>query len=406
MESNRQISKYLKNMDTQNIELLESNYSEINKKKNNKINNNYSNINFFDDLGKNISDAGKNIKGTVQDINKNVKGTAQDVIKNVKGTTKDIGKNISDRNQKIVQSTKGLTAKELFIKFNKETQKYNPAAFIPRGAALAMIRLNFLGFARKMYPAFLSEQELKDKNFDLENAARVKTLFDTKITQAWNELGGDASSLKKAIITGHDKPIFKTKKVKASQRAESSFYGYNECDNLPNTPFNEFLNNFDFSTIKFIKPVDKSGEVYSGACEATCISALIAAGGGVLTASINAIAKKGGAKDNPYQSGTQESNSVNNDLYNATQTGSLSYPPLTTTDEEEIRRIKLAALEDAKTKGLDSNTYVRESEAIEKEFDESKKYFGVIPKPAFWIGLGALVLVGGFITYRIIKNKK
>ncbi len=101
-----------------------------------------------------------------------------------------------------------------FVVFNEITQKFNPASMVPRSSALTGFRLNIFGLSRRIFPAFLTEQELQARGFNLANAKKARDAWE-KIQKAWRMLGGDPAHLKKAIMQGYNKPIFKTKKAKA-----------------------------------------------------------------------------------------------------------------------------------------------------------------------------------------------
>lgn len=287
--------------------------------------------------------------------------------------------------------------KDAFTLFASKTSKFNPAAAIPRAAALALVRLNWMGIARKLRPAVLSESELKAKNYDLANAAIVKAVWDKNIKEYWTVLGGDMSALKKAVEQGFNKPVFKTKKIQAAKKKESGFSNCNggecKCNGCSGcdggackclSPLNKFANQFDFS-VEESKYNQYAG--HSNACEGSCVASLIGAGGAIVIAAINAISKKAGAKDDPFVGGQA------NDP-------SLSFPPFTSSDTDVLKAIEIAALEDRRKHGLDPGTYEAEAAAIEEKYDTM---WGM-PKPLFYtvvvLGTGA-ILFGG---YKLIKH--
>lgn len=303
----------------------------------------------------------------------------KDQIENLKDQAKDTIDRVKD----------GKISKDDWKSISNKWNKFNPAATVPRAAGLGLVRINFLGIARKLYAGLLSEAELKAKNYDLANAAILRNLWDTKLKDHWEALGGDISSLKKAVKQGFDKPIFKTKKVKAAKAKEQGIS--NACGEEISklSDFNKWANEFDLSVADrdTALPIEKE---YLNACEASCIAALIAAGGGIVVAAINATAKKAGAKDDPFVGGK-------------TNDPELGMPPFTQMDEDALKAIELAALEDRRKHGLDADTYEAEYKAIEKKYDS---IWG-LPK-GFVIGggivLGALAIWGGYLLYT--KNKK
>ncbi len=312
-------------------------------------------------------------KGDINDAQKKLNKAAQDAKVNIHAQTKD-WKSISH-----------------------SWNKFNPAATVPRAAGLALVRLNFLGIARKLHAGLISDAELKAKHYDLDNAAIVRKVWETTVKDNWEALGGDISALKKAVLKGFDKPIFKTKKIKAAKRAEAgqSFDGgITKCEQaqLELSPLNRFANEFDFSEEESKRHLPVKVNFFNS-CDAACVGAFIAAGGAVVTASINAAAKKAGAKDNPYIPNTPEYNNVKKDPAPVT-------PPFTPQDDATLKAIELAALEDRKKNGLDANTYDAEYKAIENKYD---KIWG-ISKPWFYGGVTVLSLAGFFGIYKLYKH--
>lgn len=158
----------------------------------------------------------------------------------------------------------------------------NPAAAIPRAAVLGLARLNFVGIATRLYPAFLTDAELKAKHFDIENAKKAKVAWD-KVADMWKHLGGNPEGLKKRIIEAHDRPVFHTKKAKAREEHEKNGvdgeYSFADLEEEINT---------------LVAEHDGVSNVGDGGA-----SAYIAAGGAVVAAMIGQIGKAG-AKKNPY----------------------------------------------------------------------------------------------------------
>lgn len=286
-----------------------------------------------------------------------------------------------EKRKEHIDKLKDGISKDDFKEISHRWNKFNPAATIPRAAALLLVRLNFGGFARKMYPALLSEAELKAKHYNLANAVVVKKVWNNEVKKHWEALGGDMSSLEKATKQGFNKAIFKTKKVKAAHKAErgESFDGISsEIEGL--SPYNRWANGFDLS-IADSNLKGFSINEYFNEVDPTIISAAIGAGGAIVLAAINAKAQKAGAKDNPFDPKSSEYKNAENDPAEIP-------PALTQQDEEQLRAMAVAALEDRKKNGLDANTYEEEMDAIIKKYD---KILGM-PKPLFWTGVGVLTI--------------
>lgn len=251
------------------------------------------------------------------------------------------------------------------------SQKFNPAAAVPRSSALVGVRFNVFGIATRLYPAFLSDAELKARNFDLNNAKKARDAWE-KVKKVWIGLGGGTASLKKAIMNGYDKPIFKTKKAKARKEKEKQ-------------------GKFDGDDFMYSD--------YTGAEEA---AAYISIGLALLGAVSGAIGKAGASK-NPYAEGTPEAQKYNASLSEAGSDAQA--PPVTPEQQAEVNKIADAARKDAaEGKGLD--------ETGEKAMDESSdsengdgKILGM-SKPVFWTVTGIVAAAAiGFTIWKLKKKK-
>ena len=100
-------------------------------------------------------------------------------------------------------------------KLLRKLQKFNPAAIVLRGTVLTALRFNIFGVATRLYPAFLTEEEAKAKNFDIENLPKAKLALQ-KVYAFYMRIGGNPNKmLKNVIVKAHDKPVLNTKKAKA-----------------------------------------------------------------------------------------------------------------------------------------------------------------------------------------------
>jgi hypothetical protein len=103
--------------------------------------------------------------------------------------------------------------------------KYNPATAIVRNGVIAAARINMFGMAVRLYPAFITEQEAKAKGIKLSAIPKAKKAWD-KVSNFFKKgMGGNPENLKSAIISGHDKPVFKRAK-------RSGFDGTDEFYNV------------------------------------------------------------------------------------------------------------------------------------------------------------------------------
>lgn len=245
-------------------------------------------------------------------------------------------------------------------------QVANPAAAIPRAAFIGLVRLNFAGVSSRLYPAFLTEEELVKGHFDVPNGAKAKEAWK-KVSNIWELLGGNPKGLEKYIRMSHDHPVFHTKKEKARERHEKG----------------DFTQHFDAGS-------DLQSEITEMVANATGYSnygdggasAYIAAGGSVLVAVIGAIGKAA-AKKNPYAEGSEKAKS-----YDTAGTEMADLTPEQKSKVEEI--MKVAA--DDKARGV----------PLGEGDDASDKILGM-PKgvaiTVFIVG-GLLLAFGGYKLYK------
>ena len=215
-----------------------------------------------------------------------------------------------NRNKKKVRNAAKKIAKGTFLTFN-------PIVAIPRSSALLCFRVNLFGISTRLYPAFLSDEELKTHNFDIANAANAKKAWE-KVANFWEDkLGGDRQKLKEAISGAWNKPVFKTKKSQANKRQTNNFIGDDEYANAAGAD--------DIGVGAYIS------------IGATVVSAIL----GVVTAV--------GAKKNPYNAGSPQATQF------AAQTQAAGTPP--PVNQVQMDKITAAAKADMdKGLGLDSPT--------------------------------------------------
>lgn len=233
----------------------------------------------------------------------------------------------------------------------RKIQKFNPAAAALRGTILTALRFNIFGNSTRLYPALLTEQEAKDKNFDLENLPKAKEALQ-KVYAFYMRIGGNPEKLKSVIIKAHDKPVLNTKKSRVRKEAEQK------------------------------KGFDGSEETYSNLAEESIV-AISTASAGLLASIIAAV----GAKKNPYKKGSRQAENF--------EKQDIQAPPVPEGYQRVVKEAEKGASED-KEKGLgldDSDSSIEEN-----------KILGMPPMLA--IGVFALVAIGGFfVIKKIMKNK-
>ena len=291
--------------------------------------------------------------------------------------------------------------KGVFARVANVAVKFNPAAAIVRAGTLAGIRLNIFGIARKLYPALLSESQLKAKNFDLQNAKNAKAALD-KVHKFYFTLGGRSVTFDNAIKKGWDKPIFKTKKLKEMKaQQKSSFVEENpdvirsqmwESYPVAKRPYFygrtqgkgdgiEFEPASNFNCENLDLPFD--GDYYSNLTGAE-ETALISAGISSLATITGLIAKM--VKDNPYQQGTNDYSLAQSEIAQANSQGDNTPPPV---NQEELNKTLEQAKEDM-AKGGDPMG------------DESYDKILGMSKPIFWTVTGLVsVAIIGLVIWKV-----
>lgn len=234
----------------------------------------------------------------------------------------------------------------------RKIQKFNPAALALRGTVLSALRFNIFGNSTRLYPALLTEQEAKDKNFDIDNLPKAKEALQ-KVYAFYIRIGGNPEKIKNVITKAHDKPVFNTKKAKARKAAEQK------------------------------KGFDGSSETYSNLAEESII-AISTASAGVLTSIIAAV----GARKNPYKKGSPQFQKFDNETKNI----DAEKPPVGY--ERVIKEAEQGAEQD-KAKGLDLDG---------GDGKEENKVLGMNPILAYSL-LGIVVLGGLFVVSKMMKNK-
>ena len=238
-------------------------------------------------------------------------------------------------------------AKEERHNHNWKERAENIAMKVPmapvRAGFLAGLRLNIFGLSRKLYPAILSENDAKKKNYDLENR---KVAIDKlhKIEKLYFKLGGRSESIEKNIRVGFDRPIFNTNKIKKQSAShKSSFDG--ELDDYSNV----YGVDDAAEVVSGLTPLGASSGIAAGlggaagaagaaavpaGLSAGTIAALASAGAGAI-GSIASISKKKAA-DNPYSEGSAEWKKAQDDIEKAKAGGYHDSPVVTEADIDKL----------------------------------------------------------------------
>jgi len=165
----------------------------------------------------------------------------------------------------------------LFAKAVRNTRRYlNPLTALARGGVLTLTDWNAFGFATRLAPAILPENEAKEK-FTPEAIEKAKKGWK-KVSYAYLNLGGKPEKLRQKVIKGYLKKPYKVR-------------------GKENLGFN--------GEIQYTYSFDGDGihnEVYSNDGGSITIASTVVAGISALAGLIGAL-NKSGAKKNPYKEG-------------------------------------------------------------------------------------------------------
>ena len=297
-----------------------------------------------------------NAKKAFEDAKKNIRQTTKDATKSIGSAVKDAGKNIK-------QTTKEVLKNDNLKNIGKKFLTYNPVVAIPRSSALLAFRVNLFGVSTRLYPAFLDNETLVKYNFDVTNAGNARRAWE-RVANFWEDkIGGDRNKLREAISGAWNKPVFKTKRAKERLNRTSTFDGFDR---------------YSYSSM-------------TGAEISAYVSVGLTIIGGIIS-----LINQEKAKKNPFNQNSPQAQSFENQIE-----GEIP-PPV---NKEELEKIIQGALDD-KSKGLGLDDTGADSTNLDEsgKLKDDDKILG-IPKTAFWIGVSAIVLIGGFVVYKKFIKK-
>ncbi len=226
------------------------------------------------------------------------------------------------------------------------TAKVNPLLALSRGGVLILVGQNTWGFATRLAPALLPDEQAK-KLFKADAIEKAKKGWK-KVERGYKNMGGEPNKLRQKALEGYKKKPFKVSK-------KSSFEG-------------EATYEFE-ETSSFVEPIS--------------IASAVTAGVSALAGLVNAFTKAGGEK-NPYKDDT-----IPQDYKDALQDGSVEDKPETDPDAPVLN---------------DKGEWVEPSTG--KQIDPiTGKYKDEIFGMNKWlaIGIGVAGIIG---IYYLVKGKK
>lgn len=331
-----------------------------------------------DKIKKNIKDAGKNIKDTTKAAIKNVRDTTKKVVKTLKEKGGNLGKNFRNKFRGVM-----------------------------RRGILFNIKNNIHGTATKLFPAIAGYLPPSYKKSYVDKSKRMYA----EVLKKWKNLGGKEADLQLAIRNGYAKRKFLKAPYKSATGDDSySMYVFytpsnqvywldsltdrNQYTMYHNQDGEEYLGGLgDYleSQDGVTNPETGEEEIISQEEEVKGIRAFFAW--------FRNLFRRITGKDNenPFEEGTTE-----NEEYTNEQTGDEGNQP----DGSEANDQDILALENQSQQddaGGDTDQSAGD-ENKKGDLDEDK-ILG-IPKTAFWIGVSAIALIGGFLVYKKFIAKK
>jgi hypothetical protein len=331
---------------------------------------------------KNIKDAGKNIKDTTKGAIKNIKDTTKKVVKTLKEKGGNLGKNFRNKFRGVV-----------------------------RRGILFNIKNNIHGTATKLYPAIGGTLPKAYKKSYINASKKIYA----EVVKKFKNLGGNEADLQSAIKSGYAKRRFLKAPYKSATGDDSYsmyvFYTpsnqvywldsltdrnqYTMYHNQDGEEDLEGLGDYSESQEGVTNPETGEEEVISQEEEVKGIRAFFAWFRNLFRRIT------GKDKENPFEEGTAE-----NEEYANEQAGDEGNQP----DESEANDQDITNLENT-SKQDDAGGNTDESAGDENigqkkgDLSDEDKILG-IPKTAFWIGVSAIALIGGFLVYKKFIAKK
>jgi len=290
---------------------------------------------------------------------------------------KDLGKGIKTGAGKFGKGIK-KTVKKLKDKIGVGGKRFrNRFRAILRKGILRNIGNNIHGTATRLYPAFASSADIKNRKYKPSFVAKSKNIY-AQLLAKWKKLGGNEADLKSAIIQGSKKRFLKSPYKSFNGNNSIEFYDYWTPDNFYCGADGEesSLDEGVYSESEMIEEVPDQQEQTKGMMG--------------FFAWLMSLFKRGDANEIPYEEGV-DATAFNSDALSDIN----NIPNESEINNEVMRELDSSANSDDAGGATDADAGAESDDTI----------LG-IPKTAFWIGVGVLALVGGFLIYRGIKGNK
>lgn len=233
---------------------------------------------------------GKAFRSCLKDLRARDKNSAK-AKQNKKSNQNIIARVLTGGVSAIFEGKKGRKAtNEKIKKDTKETAKVVANAIkrsvfgVPILSYMALLRINLFGQAAQMYPGLLTEQQAREKGYNIDNWKKaVKLVANVKkgLAKFGSDKPGDVKLFEDAVRLGHDKPPFRSKKkAKKDKEKAAAMAARAKAQNK--------------------KSADGEYSNVEGIWEAAAIAA-----GSAVIGIVADLVKKSGVKSNPYDAGKE-----------------------------------------------------------------------------------------------------
>lgn len=190
---------------------------------------------------------------------------------------------------------------------------------VPILAYMALLRINLFGQAAQMYPGLLTEQQAREKGYNIANWKKAVKLIE-KVQKGLAKFGsdapGDVKLFKDAVRMGHDKPPFRSRKKAAKDKAKAEAMAANAKKTAASaakaTPSKPKLTQAQLAAIVAKNNNFSSADNVWSNVEGVWEAAAIAVGSAVIGI-VADLVKKSGVKSNPYDPGKEPAGFIPDD---------------------------------------------------------------------------------------------
>lgn len=259
---------------------------------------------------------------------------------------------------------------------------------ILRKGILRNIKHNVHGMATRLYPAIAPASEIKNRKYKSAFATKSKAIYSDLLAK-WLKMGGSEADLKNAITEGSKRRFLKLKGKSFEGNNSDDFYGYITPD------VNIYYGDDGSET------TEESGAVNEAeGTEEMPDQEETKKGMKGFFAWLKGLFHKHGADENPYEASTPEASTFQTDVKedagnepDASEANNDVMTELDSTTSADDTGGATDTEKGAETKSAEEGGVTADEEGADD------KILG-IPSTVFYVGVGVLALVGGYLIYR------